>query len=134
LTCQSSFTFSNASFCFNSWSLFNFLFAFLKFTPRSQYDISWIQMSHEFLPAICSFCLVIESCQSFLIHKFLNILKHDWKLMRKSLPFDLWFLTIKSNYCSNLMILNVFRTNLKSDWNSLKLPMIKFPSWVIVVS
>lgn len=91
-------------------------------------------MGHEFLPVVSFFCLIVESLQSFLIHCLLNVLEHDWELMRKSLPFDLRFFTTESDNCFNFLILDVFGTNLKSNWHTFELPMIEFPSWIIVIS
>lgn len=108
-----------ALFSLNSWSFLDFLLALFDFAPGSQNNVSRVQIGHEFLPIVCCFCFIIESLQSFLIHCFLDVLEHDWELMGKSFPFDLWFFTIESDNCFNFLILDVFGSNLKSDWDTL---------------
>lgn len=91
-------------------------------------------MGHEFLPSVGSFSLIVESLQSSLIHELLNVFKHNGELMGKCFPLDLWFITIESYNCFNFIILDVFRTNLESDWHTFKFPMIEFPSRIVVIS
>ncbi len=54
--------------------------------------------------------------------------------MNNSVLRKLEFLSIVSKNTFNLILFNIFWTNFNSNWDTFKLPMVIFPSWIVIIS
>lgn len=66
--------------------------------------------------------------------RFLNSFKQLFNILRcRSLKFCKLFARISAN-CNIFSLFNVSRSNFQSKRNTFQFPMIKFPSWTIIVT
>ena len=78
--------------------------------------------------------MLITSLASSLVHVVVNGFEELGNLNKKGVPLESMLLTSVSSDYSDLTLLKIIFTYLKSDGGSLEFPVIEFPSWVIVVT
>jgi hypothetical protein len=76
----------------------------------------------------------MELFNSPLEHLLLDLIKNEGKFLGKRVPLDLHLLSTEADYGFDFFVVDIFRPNFQPDGDSLKLPMIVFPSRVVVIS
>ena len=133
-SCQWVLCVKQSLLCLDSRSLLDLFLAVSVLTPWGQDHVLLVQLCHELIPVCGCLRLLIESVQSVLVHVTLDLFQKLSQWLNNTVLRKLEFFTIVPEDASDFILLHILWTQLNSDWNTLKFPVIVFPAWVVIVS